>query len=66
MEVKSERAIANQNKTNNHYKRHFLSNILTAGAITKYEMLRYSMTYKQMTRNLHFDILLTMYHEELI
>ena len=66
MEVKSERAIANQNKTNNHYKRHFLSNILTAEAIIKYEMLRYSMTYKRMIQNLHSDVLLTMYHEELI
>ena len=44
----------------------FISNILTVEAIIKYEMLRYNMSYKQMTQNIFLDILPTTYHEELM
>ena len=44
----------------------FISNILTAEAIIKYEMLRYNMSYKQMTQNIFLDIPPTTYHEELM
>ena len=44
----------------------FISNILIVEAIIKYEMLRYSMSYKQVTQNIYLDILPTTYHEELM
>ena len=44
----------------------FISNVLTVEAIIKYEMLRYNMGYKQVTRNIYLDILPTTYHEELM
>ena len=33
----------------------FISNILIVEAITKYEMLRYNVSYKQVTRNIYLD-----------
>ena len=44
----------------------FISKILIVEAIIKYEMLRYNMSYKQVTRNIYLDILPTTYHEELL
>ena len=44
----------------------FLSNILIVEAIIKYKMLRYNMSYKQVTRNIYLNILPTTYHEELM
>ena len=44
----------------------FISNILIVEAITKYEMLRYNVSYKQVTRNIYLDILPTTYHKELM
>ena len=44
----------------------FISNILTVEAIIKYDMLRDNMSYKQVTQNMDLDILLIIYHEELI
>ena len=43
-----------------------ISNILTVEAIIIFEMLRYNMSYKQVTRNIFLDILPTTYHEELM
>ena len=47
-------------------KETFISNILIVEAIIKYEMLRYSMSYKQVTQNIYLDILPTTYHEQLM
>ena len=44
----------------------FISNMLIVEAIINNEMLRYSMSYKQVTRNIYLDILPTTYHEELM
>ena len=44
----------------------FVLNILIVEAIIKYEMLRYNMTYKQVTQNIYLDILSITYHKELM
>ena len=44
----------------------FISNILTVEAILRYEMMRYNMSYKSVTRNIYLDILPKTYHEELM
>ena len=44
----------------------FISNVLIVEAIIKYEMLRYSMSYKQVMQNIYLDILPTTCHEELM
>ena len=44
----------------------FISKILIVEAIIKYEMLRYNMSYKQVTQNIYLDILPTTYHKQLM